>query len=98
MFLQAVMRAENRPASAEYTGCPAIWIARSSALNWDSTDNSKRVSNAIEPRIQGDAREWIRLTDRVGVVQTRRIEDVAQVLEDVEKLTLVHSQSRRPGP
>jgi hypothetical protein len=33
MFLQEAMRSEIQPTSANDSGCPAIWIGRSSALN-----------------------------------------------------------------
>jgi para-aminobenzoate synthetase/4-amino-4-deoxychorismate lyase len=44
------------------------------------------VNNAIEALIQLDARRWIRLTNPVDVVETRRVEDVVRVLDDVEQL------------
>jgi para-aminobenzoate synthetase/4-amino-4-deoxychorismate lyase len=89
MFLQAAMRMENQPTSVNYLRGPAIWIARSGALNSKPRDNSRTVRNEIEALIQLDARRWIRLTDPLDIIQTRRIEDVARVLDDVEKLTLV---------
>jgi hypothetical protein len=89
MFLQASMRAEiRRPCTGTSCG-PVIWIALSSALNSDPRDNFRRVSREIEALIQLEADRWIRLTDPVDVVQTRRVEDVTRVLEAVEKLTLV---------
>jgi para-aminobenzoate synthetase/4-amino-4-deoxychorismate lyase len=47
------------------------------------------VLETIEAVIQLEARTWVRLTNPIDVIQTRRVDDVTKVLDQVERLTLV---------